>query len=60
MPPRNLKEWERLQILAERIGYGELRVIIQAGKPVRVENAIKQIKLDNPEDFAQGLDSVSL
>lgn len=60
MPPRNSKEWERLQTLAERIGYGELRVIIQAGKPVRVESAIKQIKLDNPEDFAQGLDSVSL
>lgn len=60
MQPQQSKEWERLKKLAERIGYGEMRVIIQAGKPIRVDTAIKQIKLDTPEDFAQGLDTVSL
>lgn len=58
--PKNDKEFERLRQLIERIGFGEVRVIIQQGKPVRVDHAIKQIKLDSPDDFAQGLDAVRL
>lgn len=60
MENKESKEWERLRKLAERVGFGELRVIIQNGKPVRVETAIKQIKLDTPEDFAQGLDIIPM
>lgn len=56
----NTKEWERLKALIERIGHGEIRVIIQQGKPVRVENAIQSIKLDSPEDFAQALEALRL
>lgn len=60
MEEKDLIEWKRLRILAQRVGFGELRVIIQNGKPVRVETAIKQIKLDTPEDFAQGLDIIPM
>lgn len=59
MPPKKSIEWERLQKIAEKIGYGEMRVVLQNGKPVRVDTAIKQIKLDAPEDFAQGLDTLN-
>ena len=56
----DFKEWERLKKLAEKIGYGEMRVIIQSGRPVLVETAIKKVKLENEEDFAQGLDTHAL
>lgn len=54
------QEWDRLKILARRINYGEMRVILQAGKPIRVETAIKQIKLDSPDDFTQGLETIPI
>lgn len=60
MEEKELIEWKRLKTLAQKVGFGELRVIIQNGKPVRVETAIKQIKLDTPEDFAQGLDIIPM
>ena len=56
----NQKEWERLKALIERIVYGEVRVIIQQGKPTRVENAVQSIRLDTPEDFAQALEAFRL
>lgn len=57
---KDSKEWERLKALIERIGHGEVRVIIQQGKPVRVENTIQSIKLDTPENFAQALEALQL
>jgi hypothetical protein len=63
-PTRTIREippeWDRLMRVANAIGYGELRVVIQGGKPVRVESAIKQIKLDNEQDFKEGLDIIPL
>lgn len=52
-------EWKRLKELVQRMGYGEIRLVIQAGKPVRVDVAIKQIKLDIPADFKEGLDTMA-
>jgi len=40
-------EWERLIKVAARVNYGHLSVILQNGKPVRVEQVTKQIKLDS-------------
>lgn len=45
---KNDIEFERLKEAIKRIGYGEVRIVIQAGKPVRIEVGIKQIKLDGP------------
>lgn len=59
-PKNDAQEWDRLKILARRINYGEMRVILQAGKPIRVETAIKQIKLDSPDDFTQGLETIPI
>lgn len=36
---------EKLERIIEHIGFGELRVIIQEGKPIRVEELKKSIKL---------------
>lgn len=60
MDPKKAQEWERLKLLAEKIGFGEVRVIIQHGKPARVEMIVKSVRLDDLDDFAQGLDTVSL
>lgn len=53
-------EWKRLEQLCKRINFGELKVVIAHGKPVRVDAGIKQIKLDSPEDFHEGLDTVPM
>lgn len=60
MDPKQAKEWERLKQLSEKIGFGEMRVIIQHGKPSRVEILVKSVRLDDLDDFAQGLDTLSL
>lgn len=60
MDPKQSKEWERLKQLSEKIGFGEMRVIIQHGKPSRVEILVKSVRLDDLDDFAQGLDTLSL
>lgn|GEM_PF-5658179 len=36
----------RLLWVISQIGYGELRVIVKNGEPVRVVEAVKEIKLD--------------
>ena len=41
-------EWKNLMRLVERLGFGEIKIVVQGGKPVRVEIAIKSVKLDNP------------
>lgn len=55
------KEWERLRLVLERIPYGDITIVMQAGRPVRVELAVKNIKLDGRDDeFEQGLSTVVL
>lgn len=54
------KEWDRLMKLAQRIDFGRIEVIIQNGKPVRVEVVVKQIKLDVDKDFDEGLKTIPL
>lgn len=47
--PKNLSpEWLRLIKLVERLRFGEIRLIVQQGKPQRIEIAVKQVKLDQP------------
>jgi len=41
-------EWKNLIRLVERLGFGEIKITVQQGKPVRVEIAIKSVKLDQP------------
>jgi hypothetical protein len=41
-------EWQNLMRLIERLGFGEVKISVQNGKPVRVEIAVKSIKLDAP------------
>jgi hypothetical protein len=41
-------EWKNLMRLVERLGFGEIKITVQQGKPVRVEIAIKSVKLDQP------------
>jgi len=54
-------EWERLKAVLQKIGYGEIRIILQAGKPIRIETGIKQIKLDGSQgDFNSGLDTIPI
>lgn len=62
MPPQKQpKEWDRLRKVLERIPYGEITIVMQGGRPVRVEAAIKTIKLDgSDEDFTAGLSTVQL
>jgi uncharacterized protein YggU (UPF0235/DUF167 family) len=60
MDPTNKKEWDQIKLLAEKIGYGEMRVIIQKGKPSRVELLVKSVRLDDQDEFAQGLNTISL
>lgn len=54
------KEWERLKLLMGRVGFGEIRIIIKDGKPVRAENIVRQIKLDDDEGFNEKLRGISL
>jgi hypothetical protein len=46
LPP----EWARLMKLGAAIDFGEARVIFQAGLPVRVDLAVKQVKLTGTDD----------
>lgn len=54
-------EWQRLMAIAERIQFGECRLVFQRGKPVRVEAVIQQIKLDGPDsDIDEKLKIITL
>lgn len=53
-------EWDRLMRAAHRLDFGELRIIIKSGKPVRVEAGIKQINLDSENDFQKDLTTIPL
>lgn len=41
-------EWKNLIRIVEKLGFGEIKIHVQNGKPVRVEIAIKSVKLDVP------------
>ncbi len=41
-------EWDNLMYIAARLEFGELRIVVKNGKPVRIESGIKQINLDVP------------
>jgi len=49
------EKWEKIKEVAERIEYGELRIIIQRGEPVRIEQIVKSIKLDDPDEVDPGV-----
>ncbi len=51
----DIPQWKHLVQLIETMGYGELRLVVQDGKPVRVEIVVKSIKLDDPKDVADKL-----
>lgn len=44
-------EWDRLMQLAERIGTGHIKLILNEGRPVQVEHVVKKIPLDKGDDF---------
>ncbi|MCP6719732.1 MAG: hypothetical protein KJI72_00180 [Patescibacteria group bacterium] len=53
-------EWDRLMRVAAAINYGSAKVVFKDGKPVRIDAAIKQIKLDSEDDFNEGLKTIPL
>ncbi len=53
-------EWDRLMRTAQRVDFGELRIIIKSGTPVRVEAGIKQINLDSENDFQKDLTTIPI
>jgi len=54
------KEWDRLMKIAQRIDFGRIEIILQNGKPIRIEVVVKQIKLDVDKDFEEGLKTIPL
>ncbi|MFA5128552.1 MAG: hypothetical protein WC445_01145 [Patescibacteria group bacterium] len=53
-------EWDRLIKFAEALKFGEAKVVFQNGRPVRIDHAIQQIKIDNEKDFDDGLKTIPL
>lgn len=51
-------EWKRLIDFAEKIKYGQIKITVQNKKPVRIDYAVKQIKLD--EDFDEKMKVIPL
>lgn len=61
LSPQQEKQWERLRRVLERVRYGEIRIVINNGAPVRIDSITQQIKLDGSEDdFLQGLSTIEL
>ena len=54
------KEWDRLMKISQRIDFGVIEIILQNGKPIRIEVVVKQIKLDVDKDFEEGLKTIPL
>jgi len=52
--------WQRLAKLITTVGYGEMRLVIQNGEPVRAELISKSIRLDNPDEFEVQVKLISL
>ena len=41
------QNWDRLLRLGAKLNYGEIRVILQNGEPIRVEQLVKNINLNH-------------
>jgi hypothetical protein len=54
------EEWIRLIQVAGKIKYGKIDIVVQNGIPVRLDNVIQQIKLDDPADFRDKMECVPL
>lgn len=52
--------WQRLGTLFETIGFGEVRVVVKDGEPIRAEIIIKSVRLDSPEEFEDRLKLIQL
>ncbi len=49
-------EWQQLMVIIQRVGYGEVTIKINNGKPDLVETGIKKTKLGvSNEDFKNQL-----
>lgn len=53
-------EWDRLMKFAEVLKFGEAKIIFQNGRPVRIDHAIQQIKIDSEKEFDDGLKTIPL
>ncbi len=53
-------EWDRLMRFGAALNFGEAKVVFQNGKPVRIDHAVKQIKLDSDDDFLEGLKTIPI
>lgn len=52
--------WERLIKLAGTVNYGHVDICFQNGQPVKAEIIVKQMRLDNEEDFNKNLKIITL
>lgn len=53
-------EWDKLMRVAVQLNYGEITLKIKNGKPTLIEQSIKQIRLDDDQDFEDGLKTIPL
>jgi len=53
-------EWERLITLAQRVQFGEMRIVIKNGKPCYAENLIKRVNLDSDGGLDEGLELIPI
>lgn len=53
-------EWDKLMRFAAALNFGEAKVVFKEGKPVRIDNAVKMIKLDDEQDFKEGLKTIPI
>ncbi len=44
--------------VVEQMGHGELRIVVQNGRPARIEVAIRSIKLDNPTESMEKFEGI--
>lgn len=54
------QEQKNLLQLITKIKYGEARVVIRDGQPVRIESAIQGIQLDDQNEFGKNLETILL
>ena len=53
LPP----EWQHLMQLVEKLGYGEIQIIVKNKRPHAIKNLAQNINLTEPEDFRRGLET---
>lgn len=47
---RKNQAWDKIRGAADKIEYGELRIIIQHGEPQRIELIVKSVRLDEDDE----------